>query len=85
MEIAKELQFRTCKLCWPTGKSGEQRGGAFFSKGKKEVGRCCLEQKSVGGKLGCSNFLLAGMLLGKKKIFLPPAEVYKVSFFLWGE
>lgn len=29
----------------------------------------------------CCGFSLAGLLLGKEKMFLPPAEVCKVSFF----
>lgn len=70
----EEFQFRTSKPWQTTGKPREQRKGACFHRGKEETGRrdCFIE------------FSLAGLLLGKKKFFLPRARVGKASCFLLG-
>ena len=39
MGIAEELQFGTCVIRLTTGKSGEQRRGAFFDRGREKVER----------------------------------------------
>lgn len=32
------------------GKSGEQRRGAHFNRGRSQIGRAVINKKSVGGK-----------------------------------
>lgn len=49
-QIAKKLQLRTFILWQTIDKSGEQKRGASFYRGKEEAGRSCFEQKFVGGK-----------------------------------
>ena len=65
-----------------------------FVEERGELGGAGFEQKSVGGNefrvlvspywWSCHDFLLAGLLRGKEKIFLPPARYVKLSVFLLG-
>lgn len=78
------------------GWSREQRRGAFFYRGKDEVGRHCFEMKVHWSRAGvqgegsfslaeCGHFSLAGPLLGKEKIFLPFVGMCRASFFRVGD
>lgn len=86
------MQIRACKLWQNTGKPTEQRRGTFFNRGK---GGSWTEwvwakvhwrkPRVQGGGGGFSlaeygGFSLAGLLLGKKKVFLPPPCFCEVSF-----
>lgn len=46
--LAEELRFRAQKLWQTTDKSGEQRKGTFFYRGKREDGRGCFEGQFIG-------------------------------------
>ena len=69
------------------GNSAEQGKGTLFHRGKGEVGKAFIKNSplsklgapSVGASywLSCDCLSLFGLLLGKKKIFLPPAWVVK--------
>lgn len=48
--IGEELQFGTHKLWQTIGKSGDQRTGKLVYREKEEIGKGCLESKSIGGK-----------------------------------
>ena len=48
---SKELEFGTCKLHKTIGKSGEQRRGMLFYRGKEKVGKDHSKQKVHWSKL----------------------------------
>lgn len=77
----------------PQGNPKNKGGEYYFIEKKEEARRSSYEPKSIGreGEFGVmetshwqnsSGFSLAGLLLGKEKIFLPPARVCKGRVFM---
>lgn len=69
----RALQFRTSNIWWTIGMSGEQRRGACFYRGKKEIGEGC----------GSSSLAAGGgsLLLLGQEIFLP-AGICKLGWVI---
>ena len=80
------MQFETYKLWQTTGNSREQKRNITLGKKRRKLGEAALNEKLLEkpGVQGSNDFslaelwpivLLAGLLLGGKKIFLPPTQV----------
>ena len=85
--ITEESQFRTCKVWQIIGrKVGEQRRGIFFYRGKEEAESGCFEKSTLEESMSLKLwwFFIGWTVAGQKeKIFLLPAEVYKIRCIEW--
>ena len=80
IQLQQRVAIQDLRSIEITGKPGKQRRGTYFSRREGAViKRLCCRKLGVQSVIAfqwlrCESFSLAGLLPGKEKFLLPPAE-----------